>query len=127
MERAIGKVINKLYEVVVLSSHHILRGRPGNYGIAVVITFIPKEKNKITPDIVIVNCRYKLAEPDSSGERGLFVLESNVWVHDKNMPILTYLQDEESFREYCSFLFEKEAIKVANEIDPNWNKYESYN
>lgn len=125
MNRLIVKIINKLYEVVVLSSHHILRGQPGNYGIAVVVTFIPKEKNELAPEIVIVNCRYKLSEPDSSGERGLFVLESSIWVHDKNMPILGYTEQKEPFEEYCRFLFEKEAVKVATEIDPEWNKYGS--
>ena len=127
MDRAIVKVIDKLYTVHVLSAHHILRGRPGNYSIGVVITFIPKEKNYITPDIVIVNCKYKLTEPDSSGERGLFVLDSSIWVHDENMPILNYFDERESFLEYCNFLFEKEAKKNADEIDPEWNKYGSHN
>jgi hypothetical protein len=92
----------------------------------VVVTFSPKEKTSITPELVIVSGKYKLTEPDSSGERALFKISDTIWAHDDNMPILSYVNLREEFKVYCSFLFEEESKKVSDKIDPDWNKYGSY-
>ena len=127
MNSPVVKVIDKLYNTYVISSHNRKEGNLDSYYIVVVVTFSPKEKTSITPELVIVSGKYKLTEPDSSGERALFKISDTIWAHhDDNMPILSYVNLREEFKVYCSFLFEEESKKVSDKIDPDWNKYGSY-
>jgi len=126
MNSPVVKVIDKLYRTYVISNHNRKEGGLDSYYIVVVVTFSPKEKTSITPELIIVSGKYKLTEPDSSGERGLFKISHTIWAHDENMPILAYLGLREDFKVYCNFLFEQESKKVSDEIDPNWNKYGSF-
>ena len=127
MNSPVVKVIDKLYNTYVISNHNRKEGNLDSYYIVVVVTFSPKEKTSITPELVIVSGKYKLTEPDSSGERALFKISDTIWAHhDDNMPILSYVNLREEFKVYCSFLFEEESKKVSDNIDPDWNKYGSY-
>ena len=127
MNSPVVKVIDKLYNTYVISNHNRKEGNLDSYYIVVVVTFSPKEKTSITPELVIVSGKYKLTEPDSSGERALFKISDTIWAHhDDNMPILSYVNLREEFKVYCSFLFEEESKKVSDKIDPDWNTYGSY-
>ena len=127
MNSPVVKVIDKLYNTYVISNHNRKEGNLDSYYIVVVVTFSPKEKTSITPELVIVSGKYKLTEPDSSGERALFKISDTIWAYvDDNMPILSYVNLREEFKVYCSFLFEEESKKVSDKIDPDWNKYGSY-
>ena len=127
MNSPVVKVIDKLYNTYVISNHNRKEGNLDSYYIVVVVTFSPKEKTSITPELVIVSGKYKLTEPDSSGERALFKISDTIWAYvDDNMPILSYVNLREEFKVYCNFLFEEESKKVSDKIDPDWNKYGSY-
>lgn len=123
MEKAVVGAVKKLYNIKVISKHY---ERDDKYEIPIVVVFIPKNIGTLTPQVYTASSRWILSDKDSSGERALFELQSQVYPYDENMPILDYVGDRQSFMDYCKNLFKIEAERVSDEIDPDWDKYGSY-
>lgn len=120
----IKNVIEKYYGIFPLKTYFEIE-LSDSYNIQIAIAFVPKKISPITPQIYTASSRYKLTEPDSSGERALFIISSQTFTTEETMPLLDYIGNDsrDLFRQFCNYLFNIESIKTSNEIDPETKYY----